>query len=170
VLKAVIDTNVIISALLAINGEYWNLARFVFQTALLDEARFENITSVPIVRELGDVLSRPHFGLDTGQIVDTLALFSDASTFVDIFNVPMGVRDSKDDKIVETAMNANADCIVTRDSDLFDPRAWYGIAKVGPGIRSRPIRVVALAEFVAEIDGGPRFSAFIPAGAMSRNG
>lgn len=169
-LKAVIDTNVIVSAVLAINGEYWNPARFIFQTALLDEARFESITSVPIARELGDVLSRPHFGFEPGQVVDTLALFSGASTFVDIFNVPMGVRDSKDDKVVETAMNANADCIVTRDRDLFDPRAWYGIAKVGIGIRDRAIRVVDLAKFVAEIDGGPRFSAFIPAGAMSRNG
>jgi putative PIN family toxin of toxin-antitoxin system len=170
VLKVVIDTNVIVSAVLAIDGEYWNPARFVVQTALLDEARFESITSVPMVRELGDVLSRPRFGLDTGQIVDTLALFSGASTFVDIFNVPMGVRDSKDDKVVETAMNANADCIVTRDRDLFDPRAWYGIAKIGIGIRDRAIRVVDLANFVAELDGGPRFSAFIPAGAVSESG
>ncbi len=82
----------------------------------------------------------------------------------------MGVRDPKDDKIVETAMNANADCIVTRDQDLFDPRAWYSIAKVGPGIRDRPIRVVTLAAFVTELGRGPRFSPFVVATSPGRNG
>ena len=127
----------------------------MFETALLEEARFESITSVPIVRELGDVLSRPRFELTGGQIADTLALFASASTFVEIIGVPMGVRDPRDDKVLETALNADADCIVTGDRDLFDPRATYGISKVGLGIRSRPIRVVSLAAFVAEVNRGP---------------
>ena len=73
----------------------------------------------------------------------------------------MGGRDPKDYKVVETALNANADCIVTRDSDLFDPRASYGIGKVGLGIRNRPIRVVSLAAFVAEVSRGSEFSPLV---------
>lgn len=160
-LKAVIDTNVIISAALAMKDEYWNEARFVFQVGLVAKRRFASVTSYPVVRELYDVLSRPQLGLSDEQALDTVSLFSAASTFVEIFNVPMGVRDPKDDKIVETAMNAGADCIVTRDSDLFAPRAVYSIGKVGLGIRSRPIRVVSLTAFVAEIDSGRGFSALV---------
>ncbi len=142
----------------------------MFQTALLENVRFESITSLPIVRELFDVLSRPRIGLAAEQIVETVTLFSSASTFVDVFGVPMGVRDPKDDKIVEAALNANADCIVTRDSDLFDPRAQYSIAKVGVGIRNRPIRVVGLSSFIAEIERGPSFSALVIGAAATMNG
>ncbi|MEA2664076.1 MAG: uncharacterized protein QOI11_1020 [Candidatus Eremiobacteraeota bacterium] len=160
-MKAIVDSNVIVSAALAIYRGYQNSARFLFETALLEEARFESITSVPIVRELSDVLSRPRFELTNERITDTLALFTGASTFVEIIGVPMGVRDPRDDKVLETALNANDDCIVTGDSDLFDPRATYGISKVGVGIRSRPIRVIGLAAFVAEVNRGPEFSALV---------
>jgi putative PIN family toxin of toxin-antitoxin system len=40
-----------------------------------------------------------------------------SSTIVRIHDVPMGCRDPRDDKVIETALNANADVIVSRDHD-----------------------------------------------------
>ena len=61
--------------------------------------------------------------------------------------------DRKDDKVIETALNANADVIVSGDRDLYEPRAVYGV-----GIRRRPIRVVGVRTFLAELRFGPWFS------------
>ena len=75
----------------------------------------------------------------------------------------MGVRDWRDDKVVETAMNANVDAIVSQDLDLHDMRARYSIAKTGIGIRSRPIAVWNVGTFLAVLDGSPRFSPLVVA-------
>ena len=72
----------------------------------------------------------------------------------------MGCRDPRDDKVLETAMNANAEFVVARDRDLHDARARYSIEKVGPGIRSRPIRVVGVRAFVEALE-APDFSALV---------
>lgn len=74
----------------------------------------------------------------------------------------MGCRDPRDDKVLETATNTNADFVVARDRDLHDARARYSIEKVGIGIRSRPIRVVGVRAFREALD-APDFSALIAA-------
>jgi hypothetical protein len=60
-------------------------------------------------------------------------------------------------------MNGNVDFIVSEDADLHDLSARRAIAKVGIGIRARPIRVITLRELVAELEGTPRFSPLIAA-------
>ncbi len=169
-LKAVIDSNVFVSAVLAVAGDYWNDARALFQNALVEDRSFESVTSFPMMDELADVLSRPEIGVSPAQAIDTVDLVLRASTVVNIYGVPMGVRDSDDDKVVETAMNADADVIVTRDLDLHDPRASYSIAKTGIGIRSRPIRVIDVRAFLREIGYAGGFSLLMPATPLSRDG
>jgi predicted nucleic acid-binding protein len=84
-----------------------------------------------------------------------------ASTFTTIHHVPMGVRDPRDDKVVETAMNANVDALVSEDKDLHDVDAQRAIAKTGIGIRDRPIRVWKSRTLVAALSGRAPFSLLV---------
>jgi uncharacterized protein len=161
--KVVLDTNVLVSAALSFRNERWSRARWLFEVALVAQHRFEHVTSEPLMHELRDVLSRPE--MLGASLADQFAeAVSAASTFVRVHNVPMGCRDPDDDKVIETAMNADADFVVSNDADVHEPRAWYAIAKTGVGIRRRPIRVVSLDAFVDELHGvEPRFSPLVVA-------
>jgi uncharacterized protein len=164
-MKAVIDTAVLVSAALAIVADSNTHSRLLVERMLDDDA-LEFVTSEPMLRELSDVLSRPQFGLSAEQIVAFVARVASAATFVAIRGLAMGCRDPRDDKVLETAMNANADFIVARDRDLYEPRARYSIEKVGPGIRIRPIRVVGVRTFLDAFD-GPAFSALAVAALIA---
>lgn len=158
-MKAVIDTAVLVSAALAIVADSNTHSRLLVERMLEDDS-LELVTSEPMLRELSDVLSRPRFDLSAEQIVSFGARFASGATLVTIRGIAMGCRDPRDDKVLETALNANADFLVTRDHDLYDPRARYSIEKVGPGIRNRSIRVVGVRT-VLEALNGPDFSALI---------
>jgi putative PIN family toxin of toxin-antitoxin system len=158
-MKAVIDTAVLVSAALAIVADSNTHSRLLVER-MLDEDSLELVSSEPMLRELSDVLSRSRFGLSAEHIVAFVARFASAATFVAIRGIAMGCRDPRDDKVLETALNANADFLVTRDRDLYDPRARYSIQKVGPGIRNRAIRVIGVRT-VLEALSGPDFSALI---------
>jgi putative PIN family toxin of toxin-antitoxin system len=160
-MKAVLDTNVLVSAALTAQSERWGRARWLVEVALLAHRRFEHVTSEPMMHELRAVLLRPGM-LDERSADRFVESIAAASSFVRVHDVPMGCRDGDDDKVIETAMNADADMIVSDDADLHDPAAWRAIAKTGIGIRRRPIRVMTLDAFVAELSGiAPRFSPLV---------
>jgi len=159
-MKVLLDTNILVSAALAERDERGGLARWVIDVALLGQRRFEHVTSHRLVQELRDVLNRPRM-LRAGHARRFVETIVQNSTIVDIHGLPMGVRDRNDDKVVETAMNGDVDFVVSEDADLHDLSARRAIAKVGIGIRARPIRVITLRELVAEIEGTPRFSPLI---------
>jgi putative PIN family toxin of toxin-antitoxin system len=158
-MKAVIDTAVLVSAALAIVADSNTHSRLLVERMLEDDS-LELVTSEPMLRELSDVLSRSRFGLSAEYVISFAARFVSAARFVTIRGIAMGCRDPRDDKVLETALNANADFLVTRDRDLYDPRARYSIEKVGPGIRNRSIRVVGVRTFLEALN-GPDFSALI---------
>lgn len=159
-MKAVLDTNVLFSAALAQRDERRGLARWVVDVALIGQRRFEHVTSDLLLNELQRVLSRPGM-LTPERAARFVAKILEESTVIRIHGVPMGVRDPDDDKVVETAMNGDVDFVVSEDADLHDRSARRAIAKVGIGIRARPIRVITLREFVAELEGIPRFSPLV---------
>jgi len=159
-MKVLLDTNILVSAALAERDERRGLARWVVDVAFLGQRRFEHVTCHPLIHELRNVLDRPR--MLTLCAAERFAMkIMENSTIVGIHGVPMGVRDRNDDKVVETAMNGDVDFVVSEDADLHDLSARRAIAKVGIGIRARPIRVITLRELVAEIEGTPRFSPLI---------
>ena len=159
-MKAVLDTNVLVFAALAERDERWPLARWVVDIALLGQHRFEHVTSDLLLLELEAVLSRRGM-LDPQRGKKFVDKVLQGSTLVYVHGVSMGVRDRKDDKVVETAMNGNVDFVVSEDADLHDLSARRAIGKVGIGIRARPIRVITLREVVAELEGTPRISPLV---------
>jgi putative PIN family toxin of toxin-antitoxin system len=164
-MKVVIDTGVLVSAALAVSAGQVSLSRELVEDALAGE-RCELVTSEPMLREFADVLSRPRIGLDAGFAVAFVERVASAATIVAIRGLAMGCRDPRDDKVLETALNANVDFIVARDRDLFEPRARYSIEKIGIGIRDRPIRVVGVRAFVEAMN-GPDFSALVAAALVA---
>ncbi len=84
--------------------------------------------------ELRSRLLRPKFdGYVSweGRIV-YLAQLAAVSEWVSIVGAKLGCRDPNDDKILETAMMGDADCLVTGDRDLLEMGSFRGIPIVTP--------------------------------------
>ncbi len=115
-LRAVVDTNVWVSALLNPMGH----------PALVLEAfrnhRFVAILSPPLIEELIDVLSRPRivekYQLAHDEVAAYVALIVEKSNMVSLPGTLRLCRDPRDDAVLETALIGLASCLVSRDDDL----------------------------------------------------
>ena len=114
-MRAVVDTNVWISALLNPRGAPAQLL------AALRSRLFTLIISQPLLDELVEVLSRPRirhkYRLTEQDIEDLLATLR-AGEMVEVTGTSRIVRDPDDDMVVETALVGRADALVSRDDDL----------------------------------------------------
>jgi putative PIN family toxin of toxin-antitoxin system len=108
----VLDTDVVVAALRSDRGA----SRQLLLAAL--NRRFELLLSVPLILEYEAVLSRPHHlaacGLSSaqvGRVLDDLAAVARPVRLA--FRWRPRLSDPDDDMVLETAMNGNADAIVT---------------------------------------------------------
>lgn len=113
-LKAVIDTNVWVSALLGTGVPKKLKDR-------LAQENFQAICSAQLVDELIDVLARPKFA---GKITDIdaaelIRLLRTAALFVEPEPISQTSRDPKDDVFLACAVAGGADYLVTGDDDLL---------------------------------------------------
>ena len=122
IIGVVLDTNVLISALL-FKGE---LSRIV---GLWREGKIIPIISRETFDELRTVLEYPKFSLSRAEIKSLIE--NEILPFFEVVNVSKHVkevcRDPGDDKFISCAISANADCIVTGDKDLFDLKEYQSI-------------------------------------------
>lgn len=118
----VVDTNIIVSALLAKEGK----AR-----RALDKAQEEGfvLMSVSVLAELEEVLARPKFDKYVTVIERRLFLSGFVKTvqFVEIQETIKICRDPKDDKYLELAVNGKATCLISGDADLLILNPFKGI-------------------------------------------
>jgi len=134
-IKAVIDTNIWVSAL---------LNPFGFPAALrkaFAEGAFQSIISEPILLELAEVLNRPRikdkYGLTVKDIQELLILIEERSEHVLLSGNISICRDKDDNLILETAIKGQAQYIVTRDDDIkFDNNVSSFLKKYDVTIRS----------------------------------
>jgi len=113
--RVVLDTNVLISALLQPKGP---------PRAAVDAVRTAGgvlLFSEPTFNELRTRLERPKFDKYVSREGRALFLvqLEAVSEWVSITGARMGCRDLDDDKLLETAMMGEADCLVTGDRDLL---------------------------------------------------
>ena len=113
--RVVLDTNILISAALRPSGP---------PRAVLDSVRSENgvlLFSEETFAELRSRILRPKFdryvGLKGRETY--LAQLYAVSEWVSISGATLGCRDPDDDKLLETALLGEADCLVTGDRDLL---------------------------------------------------
>ncbi len=137
-MRAVIDTNVLVSALFSRRG-----AANRILTAATDGA-FVVLASPPLFLEYEEVLKRPEHrlrhGLDLGQVDTLLRSLATITEPVDVrFLWRPQLRDPDDEMVLEAAINGSADVIVT-----------YNVADFGPAVRFG-LRIATPQDFLKEI-------------------
>jgi len=135
-IRAVLDTNVIFSGLRSRNGASYRVLQ-----SLLDP-RFEPCVSVPLILEYQQTLlhKRPDLGLsvsDIENVLDYLCLIGRRQSVFYLWR-PL-LRDPKDDMVLELAVAAEAEYIITYNAKDFSGAERFGISIVSP------------AEFLQEI-------------------
>jgi putative PIN family toxin of toxin-antitoxin system len=131
-MRAVLDTNVIISAL------FWSgPPRRAVDLAVA--GRFQVVTSAPLLAEIECVLAED-FRVPSKRLDDILA---DVLSYAEVVSpaqaVPVRVRDQADVKVIACAIGGRADFIVTGDRDLL------ALGEVGS------IRIVTVRAFLQEV-------------------
>lgn len=123
--RAVLDSNVIVS------GLGWSAAPArIVEAVLADELVL--VTSSPLLAELRRVLAYPKLtkaipdGLRLADLLETLSVVVEP---VDVFAV---VEDESDNRILEAAVAASVDCIVSGDEHLLTLGIFQGIPILTP--------------------------------------
>jgi putative PIN family toxin of toxin-antitoxin system len=134
--QIVIDTNVIVAGLRSRNGAAFQLLR------LVGSKRFDIHLSVPLVLEYEEVLLRelPNLLLTASDVQEFIDFHCSVATHHQIFFLwrPY-LRDSKDDMVLELAVKAGCDSVVT-----YNTRDFVGIEKFG-------VKAVTPAQFLETI-------------------
>ena len=116
-MRAVIDTGVFVSALIRKQGTTGDVLR------ALRDGRFTAIYTTDIVVEIIDVLGRAKFRMkyhiEPDDITALVNLIRLRGELVTPTQKVTACRDPKDDKFLEAALVAKADCIVSGDADLL---------------------------------------------------
>jgi len=95
---------------------------------------YELFSSEAILLELQQKLESDKFGFDRGQVVTALSQIRHVVTIVHPMQKIEAVRDPDDDKILECALEAQADVIVAFDRDLLALKEYAGIKIVHPSM------------------------------------
>lgn len=134
-MRIVCDTNVLVSATLS-NGTPRKILR------LIACGDVQNFVSLEILAEAKNVLVRPKFGLSPEEVTQAVDVFSEISLHVSpAQRVNVIKEDPDDDRILEAALAAKADFIVSGDKHLLNLQSWNGIEIRSP------------ADFLEHLDG-----------------
>jgi putative PIN family toxin of toxin-antitoxin system len=127
--EVVLDTNVLVAGLRSRRGASARLL------AMVGTGRFNINLSVPLVLEYEGVLLRPHIGvpLDREAIADVLDYHCAVARQHSIFFLwrPF-LRDPKDDMVLELAVKAECDFIVTFNEKDFTGIEQFGLEALAP--------------------------------------
>ncbi len=112
-LRAVLDTNVLVSAIIS-DGK----SRELLKRGITNQ--YSIIISDLILKELLAVLRRPKFKTSEDEIRRTILALTRTADIVNVTSkLKVVEEDPKDDIIVETAVDGDADMIVTGDKHLL---------------------------------------------------
>ena len=124
-MRAILDTNVVVSALI------WGGTPFkLLQTAIDQEIVL--YTSPALLAELHEVLTREHLARRLTQqqtsVDEAFRLYDELTLSVTPLAIPRSVpNDIDDDQVIAVALAAGAELIVSGDQDLLMMHPWRGI-------------------------------------------
>lgn len=142
--RAVIDTNIWVSAILNPHGFPARIRKY------FEHGTFQVIVSESILEEIADVLNRPRikvkYGIRDSDIHELLILIEERSEHVILLGNVNICRDKDDNAIIETAITGMAEYLVTRDDDIkFDREVVSFLAK-------HSISVISISKFLDAIE------------------
>lgn len=113
-MRCVFDTNVIVSALLFENSKPAQALRYALTNGTV-------LLSLDLLGELNEVLGRERFNryLTSEEREEFLEALVERAVLVEITETVQECRDPKDDKILELALNGEAQYIISGDRDLL---------------------------------------------------
>lgn len=115
-LRAVLDTNVVVSAHLNPEGQQ------ALILGLAIAGHFRCFVSDPLLEEYEGVLRRERFGLSSRSVIQSIRIIRKSATLVIPKRKLYVTRDPDDNKVVECALEARADYIVTGNIRHFPSR------------------------------------------------
>jgi len=125
-MKAILDTNVLISAYVFPGGK----PEAVYRLAL--EGRLEIGTSLPLLAELGRVLGQ-RFGWTPDRVEAAVAQMTRVASVVEpVETVQVVIADPADDRVLEAARAFGAHVIVSGDRHLLDLGTWSDVEIISP--------------------------------------
>lgn len=148
ILRVVFDCNIFVQFLLNPNGVAAKCLKVV------QDGKAKLFISKETLEEIRDVIMRPNIlarlpDADEFQIETFIEHITSISTFVD--SVPHSFdfeRDPKDEIIIDLAIEAEADYIVSRDKDLLDLMTGYTDECKDFRRRFRGLKIVDPAKFL----------------------
>ena len=115
--RAVVDTNLVVSGLILKHGQPSQLVEALRQGCFL------LVLSDVLLEEYRRVLARQHFaqryGLTPQEVRDFFTLLATAQRATPTRRLPVQVRDVKDTPVLATALGGQAAYLVTGDEDLL---------------------------------------------------
>jgi uncharacterized protein len=120
--RYVFDTNAIVSALLFENSKPAQALRYVL-------ANGKVLLSLDLLEELNEVLGREKFDryVTSEEREEFLETLVERAVLVEITKNVQECRDPKDDKILELALNGDAQYIISGDKDLLVLQPFRGV-------------------------------------------
>jgi uncharacterized protein len=119
--RVVLDTNVLVSAIIS-DGK----SRELLKKGITKQ--YSILISDLILKELIVVLKRPKFKTSEDEVQKTILAVTRTAEIVHAKTKIKAVKeDPKDDMIIETAIDGDADLIVTGDSHILALRTFRGI-------------------------------------------
>jgi putative PIN family toxin of toxin-antitoxin system len=120
-LRVVLDTNVLVSAIISDGKSRELLRRGIAK-------QFSIVTSDSLLKELVIVLRRPKFKTSEDEVHRIILALMRTAEVVSVKSKLRAVKeDPKDDMVIETAYDGSADVIVTGDSHLLALENFRGI-------------------------------------------
>jgi len=127
VYKAVFDTNVYVSA-----AAFGGKLEILFRLSWSSHRQFKLYTSNEILKETVRVLASDKFQFTREEIADAVAAIIEAADVVEPKTKLSVVSDEPDNRILECAVKAKAEYIVSGDSHLLDLKEYKGIHILKP--------------------------------------
>ena len=129
--KVVIDTNIIVSAF-GWGGKPADIIRLITGGEIL------NFTSVEMLTELKEVVGYPKLAFSEALQAEITEIMFNASSIVNIHeSLDIIDADSSDNKVLECAISANVEFIISGDKHLLDLKNFRGIEIMTPEDFSR---------------------------------
>jgi len=120
-MKIVLNTNIFISSF------FWGGNPRKIMERIVD-GNDDLFVCKEILQETASVMARPKFNVSDEYIVRFIRSIEEIAHHIVLVGIVQHVcRDSEDDKILECALLANADYIITGDEDLLTLKEFRGI-------------------------------------------